>query len=120
MTAPAAAPAAPGQGVRWRVREPDRLVLDVTAPADGILVVSDVYHPYWRATVDGHPAPVLQVDVALRGIPVASGRHDVVLTFEDPAVVRGAWASAAGLVLWLGLVAATWRRRGERSSPADA
>jgi len=98
--------------VLWRSHEPDRLALEVDAAADGLLVVSEVYHPYWRATVDGRAAPVLQVDVALRGVPVPAGRHAVELTFADPAVFRGAWGSAAGLLLWLGLVAATWRRRG--------
>ncbi len=120
LAAPSAPPIAAGQGVRWRVHEPDRLVLDVTAPADGLLVVSEVYHPYWRATVSGTEAPVLQVNVALRGVPVPQGSHRVVLTFADPAVTRGAWASVAGLVVWLALVGATWRRRGAAREPADA
>jgi hypothetical protein len=117
---PAVSARTAGEGVRWRVHEPDRLVLEVTAPAAALLVVSEAYHPYWKATVDGAPAPVLQVDLALRGVPVPAGRHTVILAFADPAVARGAWASAAGLLLWLGLVAATWRRRGAGAPAADA
>ncbi len=120
LAAPATPPAAPGEGVRWRAHDPDRLVLDVDAPSDGLLVLSEAYHPYWGATVDGRAAPVLQVDVALRGVPVPAGRHAVVLAFDDPAVRRGAWLSAAGIVVWLGLVAATWRRRGANGPPGGA
>jgi uncharacterized membrane protein YfhO len=61
--------------------------------------------------VDGRPAEVLQVDVALRGVPVPAGRHTVELEFRDPHVAYGAWGSAVGLAVWLGLLAATWRRR---------
>ena len=95
----------------WAVREPDRLALDVQVAADGILVLSEVWHPYWSATVDGRPAEVLQVDVALRGVPVPAGSRRVELRFRDPHVTYGAWGSALGLAVWLGLLAATWRGR---------
>jgi hypothetical protein len=114
-----AAPSRPTR-LRWDAHDPDRLALEVDTSADGLLVLSEAYHPYWRATVDGRPAPVLQVDGALRGVPLPAGRHKVVLTFADPAVARGAWGSAVGLLLWIGLVGATWKRRtsGERSANA--
>jgi hypothetical protein len=111
VSSPALGPASRPARVAWRVRLPDRIALDVDAAAPGILITSEIYHPYWRATVDGRPTDVLQVDVALRGVPVPAGRHRVVMTFDDPDVARGAWVSAGGIVLWLGLVAATWRRR---------
>lgn len=114
--APPLAPAAGPDEVRWVERLPDRLVLDVHAAAPGLLVLSEVYHPYWRATVDGEAAPVLQVDVALRAVPVPAGRHRVEMTFRDPTVTAGLWGSLAGLVLWSAALAATWRRR--HSEPA--
>jgi hypothetical protein len=115
---PPLAPAAGGESPpTWTAREPDRLALDVTAGGDGLLVLSEIWHPYWSARVDGQPAEVLQVDVALRGVPVPAGRHSVELEFRDPHVAYGAWGSAAGLAIWLGLLAATWRRR---DAAADA
>ena len=88
------------------------MALDVTAGGEGILVLSEIWHPYWSARVDGRPTDVLQVDVALRGVPVPDGRHTVELEFRDPHVAYGAWASAVGLAILAGLLAATWRRRG--------
>ncbi|HUP01629.1 MAG TPA: hypothetical protein VM737_08935 [Gemmatimonadota bacterium] len=105
------AEAAAPESVEWIERSPDRLVLDVRTPADGLLVLSEIYHPYWRATVDGAPAQVLQVNVALRGVPVTAGRHRVAMSFRDPKVTYGAWGSLAGLALWIGALACTWRRR---------
>ena len=96
----------------WTAREPDRMALDVSTGGAGILVLSEIWHPYWSARVDGRPADLLQVDVALRGVPIPAGRHTVELEFRDPHVAYGAWASAVGLAIWAGLLAATWRRRG--------
>lgn len=109
---PPLAPAARAARVAWIARAPDRLVLDVDVAAAGILVVSEVYHPYWEAAVDGAPADLFQVDVALRGVALPAGVHRVELTFADPAVRRGAWVSALGILLWLALVALSWRRPG--------
>ena len=103
----------------WTVREPDRQVIEVEAGGDGILVLSEIWHPYWSARVDGQPAEVLQVDVALRGVPVPAGRHTVELEFRDRHVSYGAWGSAVGLAVWLGLLAVTWRRRSAAAPPAD-
>lgn len=112
VPAPPLAPAPAGGPVpAWTVREPDRQALDVRAGGDGILVLSEIWHPYWSARVDGRPAEVLQVDVALRGVPVPAGRHTVELEFRDPHVTYGGWGSAIGLAIWIGLLAATWRGR---------
>ena len=102
---------APERAPAWTIREADRLGLELEAAADGILVLSEIWHPYWRARVDGEPADVLQVDVALMGIPVTAGRHTVELAFRDPHVTYGAWGSAIGLAILVGLLVATRSRR---------
>jgi len=103
--------AAAGSRITWIERNPDRLVLEVDTPGAGLLVLSEVHHPYWSAAVDGDPAEVLRVDVALRGVPVPAGTHEVVLDFHDPYVRYGAAGSLIGLVLLIGGLGATWRRR---------
>ncbi len=119
VTPPPLEPAPAGSAsVSWVERNPSRLVLDVTARAAGLLVLSEIYHPYWEATVDGAPAEVLQVDIALRGVPVPAGRHRVAMQFRDPALRHGAWGSVAGLVLW-GLALA-WTGRRRDSAPPDS
>jgi hypothetical protein len=109
---PSLGSAEPGSStVEWVTRDTDHLILDAQMAADGLLVTSEIYHPYWRATVDGEPTSVLQVDVALRGVAVPTGRHRIEMGFEDPFVTYGRWGSLGGLALWLGLLVATWHKR---------
>jgi hypothetical protein len=87
-------------------RQPDRLVVDVDAAADGLLVLSEVDYPGWRASVDGRAAPVLRAQFALRAVPVPAGRHRVEMVFDPWTFKVGAAVSG---VAWLGLVlAAIW------------
>ncbi|MEJ2151396.1 MAG: hypothetical protein P8Y29_00250 [Gemmatimonadota bacterium] len=96
---------------KWVTRDTDRLVIDAQLAADGLLVMSEIYHPYWRATIDGEPTPVLQTDIALRAVAVPAGRHRIEMRFNDPFVTYGRWGSLGGLALWLGLLITTWRKR---------
>lgn len=118
-SAPALQPAAGPDRVAWAEREPDRLVLDVEAASDGLLVLSEIHHPYWSATVDGEPVEVLRVDFALRAVPVPAGSHRVEMTFRDPYVTYGTWGSLAGALLLAGFLAGTWRHRGLRDEEGD-
>ena len=42
------------------------MALDVQADGDGLLVLSEVWYPGWRATVNGVETPVLNVNGGLR------------------------------------------------------
>ncbi|HET6341748.1 MAG TPA: hypothetical protein VFG78_06140 [Gemmatimonadota bacterium] len=108
---PPLGPAGPAR-VRWIERHPARLALEVESGSPGILVLSEIYHPYWSAAVDDRPVDLLQVDVALRGVPVGQGRQRVTMEFRDPMLAIGRWGSMAGLVLLASAFLATRRRRG--------
>ena len=64
------------------------IVIEVDAPSGGILVLNDVWHPWWRATVDGVDTEILRANVIFRAVPVPPGKHTVRFTFEP---LRGAW-----------------------------
>lgn len=66
-----------------------------------ILVISDVYFPGWKATVDGRDTVVLRADYALRAISLNKGEHKIELVY-DPDSFR--WGIAISLVSLLGLV----------------
>ncbi len=92
--------------------EPDRIEVEAQSPENGVLVLSEIWYPGWRATVDGEERPVQQIAGVLRGISLTEGTHRVVLVY-DPASVRwGVRASLIGLVSiigWVGLE--VWRRK---------
>ncbi len=58
------------------------IIVEVTAPLDEILVLNDVWHPWWRATVDGVPTEILKANVIFRAVLVPRGHHVVRFTFH--------------------------------------
>jgi hypothetical protein len=97
----------------------ERVVAEAAAQVPSLVVLTDVYYPGWKATVDGRPATIERVDYLLRGVLVPPGRHRVEFTYE-PASWRVGWVLS---FVGLSLLAATalvgwWRRR--RSGPATA
>ena len=96
---PASAPA-PGPPGRAEIvaRRSDRLTIDVSAPAAGVLVVTESFDPGWRAWVDGAPAPVWRANAIFRGVPVAAGDHRVEMRYRPPAVAWGAGATLLGCI----------------------
>jgi hypothetical protein len=67
------------QIVRYANAEVD---VSVDAPDGGLLLLNDVWHPWWRATLDGKPVDVLRADVIFRAVALPPGRHEVRFTFE--------------------------------------
>jgi hypothetical protein len=87
-------------GSAWlREDEGDRIVIEVTAKSDAMLLVSATWAPGWRATVDDAPASVLPANVALRAVPVPVGEHEVRLEYRAPGFRSGVVVSVATLVL---------------------
>jgi hypothetical protein len=58
------------------------VVVEVEAPSGGILLLNDVWHPWWRATVDGTDTAIMRADVIFRAVVVPRGRHRVRFTFH--------------------------------------
>ena len=81
----------------------------VSSPAPWTLQLHQFYFPGWQALVDGQPAAVQPVGpLALVGVALPAGSHDVVLRFGLTPLRRAGWLlSALGLALggawWLRL-----------------
>ena len=68
----------------------DRIRLALVTPAAGILVITNSFSAFWRATIDGSPAPVFPVDHAFQGVAVHSGAQTVELRYRPPYGFGGA------------------------------
>ena len=64
------------------------IVVEVDSPSRGILVLNDVWQPWWRATIGGVETETLRANVIFRAVPVPPGKYTVRFTFEP---LRGAW-----------------------------
>ncbi len=91
-----------GSSARVAAFTPDEIRVEVDAVADGLLVLSEIYYPGWRASVDSAPAPLIQTDGLLRGIPVPQGHHTVRMWYAPASVRLGLVISALALVVSLG------------------
>jgi hypothetical protein len=98
--------------------DPDRIEARVTAAGAGLLVLSEVYDPAWRAYVNGAPAPLFAADYVLRAVPVPAGESTVVFRYESPMLRLGIAISALTVSVFLGLgISALWQWRGRASAP---
>jgi hypothetical protein len=94
---------------------PGRMRLHLTAPvtAPGYILVSENWDHDWRATVDGHAAPVLRGDATLITVPVTAGAKTLVLQYESPEYDRGRVVSLVSLlaIVVAGVAPIALRRR---------
>ena len=60
------------------------------------------YYPGWRAEIDGQPQPLLPVDLALMGVIVPAGDHDLVFRYHSDWFAAGALVS---LIAWIAVIA---------------
>ncbi|GJQ57638.1 MAG: hypothetical protein SCALA701_04390 [Candidatus Scalindua sp.] len=55
--------------------EPEYVSLEAESSQGGYLVLTDVFHPYWSAKVDGNPVEIIPAFHAFRGVKVPAGSH---------------------------------------------
>ncbi|MBX9843045.1 MAG: YfhO family protein [Xanthobacteraceae bacterium] len=82
--APANAPSGGGGAGSARILRYENIDIEIEAdaPSGGFVVLNDVWHPWWRASVDGKPAEMLKANVLFRGVAVPPGKHVVRFTFH--------------------------------------
>ncbi|MBH5391893.1 hypothetical protein [Bradyrhizobium diversitatis] len=73
--------------------ETTRVDVEVDAPSGGLLLLNDVWHPWWRAMVDGESSDILRGNFIFSGVALRPGHHTVSLTFHPYA---GALAELQG------------------------
>lgn len=91
-----------GNTSRLIVYTPDRLEFQLNLARPSILVVTNNYHHYWRARIDGGEAAVYRADHTFQAVLLPrSGEHRVVLEFRDPflAATHGGIALGALFIL---------------------
>lgn len=70
--------------VEIREYSPTKVVLNITAPSSGVLVLSDTFYPGWKAFVDWEETKILKANFVLRAVIIHKGEHLVKFVY-DPA-----------------------------------
>ncbi len=81
------------------------------------LVMSEVFYPWWQASINGVPAPLARTDYSIMGLWVPGGRSKVRIEIVPRTLYAGAGITIVSACAWLILLAAAVRsRRGARRS----
>jgi hypothetical protein len=113
-------PAGTTERVRFRSYEGNRIIAEVTAESDGLLVFSEMYYPGWRATLNREPAEIYRVNGGLRGVLVPRGENTITLEYAPFSIYAG---GAVSLLTFFGVLsglALRWRKKGPFGHRADA
>jgi hypothetical protein len=92
------------------------------APAPALLRLSVPYYTGWRASVEDQKLPIVHVDLALMGVVVPAGDHELDFSFHSESFAIGAAITLGGLMLCALLLVAPrarlWLKRGRLSEGA--
>jgi len=115
---PAPAPGNSAGSVTGLSASTDGAVIDVDTPTPVILVNTDSYAPGWRARpLKPGPQPaytVLRANGVIRAVPLAAGKHTILLEYAPASYRIGRWVSLVSVALF-GAVAVAKAARLRRS-----
>lgn len=87
-----------GAGGTARIRDyrNTAIAIETNAPRGGVLLLNDVWHPWWFAEVDGRDVPVLRANGAFRAVILPPGAREVRFSFQP---MRGLWRDLSSRIL---------------------
>ena len=90
----------------------ESMLVQVAAPGEAFLVVSEVYYPLrWNVTVDGRKSAIVKVNGLLRGVVIPAGSREVRFQYDRSGFETGQRISLAAFIVALLLVAGGLIRR---------
>jgi hypothetical protein len=84
--------------------QPNRLVVEADLVTPGLLVLSEVNYPGWRALVNGSPVSIVEVNGLLRGIVLPSGSARAEMVFQPGSLTAAGIMAVFGIVIWVALM----------------
>lgn len=91
----------------------DHIVVRTRAPEGAWLAYADVWHPRWKAEINGQPVAVERANLAYKAVPLRAGANVVTFRFEpDPSRVAYNRVLAGVLLSWTLLIAGLSVRAG--------
>lgn len=81
------------------VYTPNRIVVGAELEREGLLVLSEVWYPGWKAQENGRDLPIYKVDGLLRGVYLEPGAHRVEFSYAPARLFVGAALCLLGVVI---------------------
>lgn len=73
----------------------DRVSIETVSSRPAMLVLNDVWHPWWQANVNGKLVPIQLANGLVRAIAVPAGTSRIEFAFRP---IEGAWAQLTGRI----------------------
>ena len=90
---------------------PNQIVVEADLEVRGLLVLSEVWYPGWRALDNGQELPIQRVEGTLRGVMLEPGLHRVEFLYRPWTVWVGLVISGTAMLGILAYVAyRAWKR----------
>lgn len=87
----------PGEGAGGTARilnyRNTEIIIETEAPRGGVLLLNDVWHPWWYAKADGRDVPVLRANGAFRAVILPPATRELRFRFQP---MRGLWRDISG------------------------
>jgi hypothetical protein len=87
----------PAETVTLTREDPQHLQFAAVLRSPGLVVISDLFYPGWKVTVDGRPAEILRTNRAMRGVALPAGTHRLAFHYNPLSFRVGVTLSFVGL-----------------------
>ena len=94
---------APAGHVQIVHRDPNSVTLEAQLARPAYVVLLDRFDPNWKATLDGHPAPVLRANQIFRAVYAGAGLHEIRFDYRQRGLRLGIVISLATLATLIAL-----------------
>jgi uncharacterized membrane protein YfhO len=94
--------------------DPNRIVIEAELQNPGFLVLSDNYHPDWKAMIDGKPTKIYRAYHTFRVIYLEPGKHTVNFVYESSSYRLGSILSLLACAFLVVVLILEWRSKKKR------
>lgn len=77
----------------------NKVIINVNSHTDGILVLSELFFPGWKAHINGKEVDILNVNYALRGVAIKRGEQNIVFSYQPQSLTIGLIISILSILL---------------------
>jgi uncharacterized membrane protein YfhO len=85
--------------VSFLAYEPHHILIEIDAPADGMLILNDTYYPGWTATVNSVDTAIVRANGVWRGVAVPAGNSVVEMRYRSRYLTLGSVISGLSLLV---------------------
>lgn len=83
---------------------PNNISIEVNTDSNSMLVLSEIFYPEWKASIDGKETKIYPAYGLIRAIYIEKGRHNIVFFYKPTSFFYGILISVFSLIIALVIV----------------